>query len=92
VRAVQAQAAASDIKLRIKAYEVPVLEECWIQGCQAHGFTLYPAPGAPAPRRGRIFCVLRTARKQQLQEHFETRTLAPDTREGRHPRGCGRAS
>jgi small subunit ribosomal protein S10 len=78
VRAVQAQAAASDIKLRIKlkAYEVPVLEEALLQIQEAVKPTGATLSGpVRLPTRRRIFCVLRSPHvNSNSREHFETRT------------------
>ena len=76
--AVRAQAAASDaltLKIKLKAYEVPVLEEAVDTIRSAVGDTAEMSGTVRMPTRRRIYCVLRSPHvNSNSREHFEIRT------------------
>jgi small subunit ribosomal protein S10 len=77
--AVRAHAAAADgltLKIKLKAYEVPVLEEAVQVIRTAVGDTGASLSGTvPLPTRRRIYCVLRSPHvNSNSREHFEIRT------------------
>eukprot|EP01025_Chloroclados_australasicus_P033536 TRINITY_DN34241_c0_g1_i5.p1 TRINITY_DN34241_c0_g1~~TRINITY_DN34241_c0_g1_i5.p1 ORF type:complete len:216 (+),score=18.05 TRINITY_DN34241_c0_g1_i5:84-650(+) len=77
-RAVRANAAAGDLtlKIKLKAYNVPVLEEAVSKIQQAVSNTGANLSGTvPLPTRRRIYCVLRSPHvNSNSREHFEIRT------------------
>lgn len=76
--AVRAQAAATDaltLKIKLKAYEVPILEEAVDTIRSAVGETAEMSGTVRMPTRRRIYCVLRSPHvNSNSREHFEIRT------------------
>jgi small subunit ribosomal protein S10 len=76
--AVRCSATAQDLtlKIKLKAYHVPILEEAVKQIRTAVGDTGASLSGTvPLPTRKRIYCVLRSPHvNSNSREHFEIRT------------------
>lgn len=75
---VRAQAAASEaltLKIKLKAYEVPILEEAVDTIRSAVGDSAEMSGTVRMPTRRRIYCVLRSPHvNSNSREHFEIRT------------------